>query len=112
MFLSKKIKLLSVNDCWQGRRFKTPAYKTYEKELLHTLPQSKLPETPLMISLVFGFSNSASDIDNPTKPLLDILQKKYGFNDKDIYKLNIEKVKVKKGDEFFAAEISTIIKPL
>ena len=96
-----KIKVLSVNEAFQGRRFKTPAYKNYEKELLLTLPKLEPPKPPFKIYFEFGFSNIMSDWDNPVKPLQDILQKKYGFNDKDIIEALVKKVKVKKGDEYF-----------
>ena len=95
------IKPLSVNQAWQGRKFKTKAYKAFEKEMLILLPKLKKPiTTPIKISLVFGFSNKLSDIDNPIKMVLDILQKKYKFNDRDIYELNIKKEITKKGNEF------------
>lgn len=95
------IKPLSVNKAWQGRRYKTKAYKAFEKEMLLLLPKLKNPiTTPIKISLVFGFSNKLSDIDNPIKMVLDIMQKKYKFNDRDIYELNIKKEITKKGDEF------------
>jgi len=42
----------------------------------------------------------ASDIDNPTKLVLDILQKQYGVNDRDIVHLVLHKKKVAKGKEF------------
>ena len=35
-----KIKPLSVNDAWQGRRFKTDNYKKYERDLMLILPSS------------------------------------------------------------------------
>ena len=95
-----KEKPLSVNRAWQGKRFKTQEYKDYEELLLFTLPKHKTPEGKLHLTIEFGFSNMASDIDNPIKPLLDIMQKRYGFNDKQIYKLTVEKKKVKKGDEY------------
>lgn len=101
------IKPLSVNVCWQGKRFKTPKYKSYETEALYKLPILKLPKPPFMVSYVFGLSNSLSDIDNPVKPFTDILQKKYNFNDRDIMKMVIEKVKVKKGEEFIEFRIET-----
>ena len=56
--------------------------------------------------LIFGFSSKAGDIDNPIKLFLDILQKKYGFNDKNIYELQVEKRDVKKGKEFIQFKIS------
>jgi len=95
------VKPLSVNQCWQGKRFKTPAYKAYEKEcLLQLRPLYIPPASRLVVRLRVWFSNAASDIDNPVKPILDILQKKYGFNDKLIYQLILNKQIVKKGDEF------------
>lgn len=84
-----KIKPLSVNECWQGKRFKTPKYIAYEMELLLLLPKLKL-SPPFNIKITFGIS-ALSDIDNPIKPFLDILQKKYDINDRDIMRLEIIK---------------------
>ena len=102
------IKPLSVNKCWQGRRFKTPIYKGYESELLLKLSKIDTPIGQIKINITFGFSNKGSDIDNPLKPFLDILQKKYGFNDRDIYELNVKKEIVKKGSEFIYFKIYEI----
>jgi Holliday junction resolvase RusA-like endonuclease len=105
--LNLDVKPLSVNKCWQGRRFKTKAYKQYEKAMLQLLPNKQLEfKGNLRIDIVFGFSNSTSDIDNPLKPILDILQKKYGFNDRYIYELNVKKLVVKKGTEFINITIN------
>jgi Holliday junction resolvase RusA-like endonuclease len=101
------IKPLSVNDCWKGQRFKTNVYKSYEKELLYTLPSGKMPEPPYRISFEFGLSNIQSDYDNPVKPLQDILQKKYGFNDVHIQEAFIKKTKVEKGKEYFIFHIES-----
>lgn len=94
--IKQSIKPLSVNDCWVGRRFKTDNYKNYERELLYTLPAKKLPEPPYSIYFEFGFSNKASDLDNPVKCLLDIMQKRYEFNDKEIFEMKVKKKIVKK----------------
>jgi len=94
------IKPLSVNDAWQGRRFKTDAYKNYEGVMLAYLPKINLPEPPFKLTLEFGFSSNASDFDNPVKPFVDILQKKYKFNDKDIHQAVISKKIVPKGSEY------------
>lgn len=102
------IKPLSVNECWRGKRFKTKEYLQYEKDLLLMLPKIKVPEPPYKLSIEFGFSNMASDIDNPVKPFQDILQKKYGINDKNILELNINKTKTEKGKEFIKFSINTI----
>ncbi len=94
------MKPLSVNEAWQGRRFKTDAYKAYEFEMLLRLPYGELPEPPFFVYYEFGFSNPQCDFDNPCKPLGDILQKKYGFNDCDIYEAHIKKVLVDRGKEY------------
>lgn len=94
------IKPLSVNEAWQGRRFRSKKYNKYISDVLMILPQFDVPEGELELSLIFGFSNAASDFDNPVKPFVDCLQKKYGFNDKMIKKCVIQVEKVKKGSEF------------
>ena len=93
-------KPISVNDCWQGKRFKTDKYKIFERDLLWLLPNMTLPEAPYSIILTFGVSNLASDIDNPCKPFIDVLQKRYNFNDKDIMQMHVYKRKTEKGKEF------------
>ena len=103
------IKPLSVNNAWQGRRFKTPAYKAYEQEVLLSLPKITIPDGFLVLRLEFGYSNKLSDIDNGIKPFLDCLQKKYGFNDNRV-KLIIVAVNnnVKKGDEYTKFAIESV----
>lgn len=92
-------KPLSVNTCWRGQRFKTPEYTRYERQIMALLPAIEI-ESVHTLHIEFGFSNKASDLDNPVKPILDILQKKYGFNDRDIYELHIKKTIVPKGNEY------------
>ena len=100
-----KIKPLSINQCWQGRRFKTKVYKSYESELILKLKNTKISNGKLKLIITFGFSNKLSDIDNGLKPFIDILQKKYKFNDRMIYELIVKKEIVKKGKEFIEWEI-------
>lgn len=95
-----EVKPLSVNEVWQGKRFKTDKYRAYERYLLSVIKPFPIPEGDLFIVLEFGFSNVNSDIDNPVKPFIDILQKKLGFNDKRISDLHLRKRKVKKGQEY------------
>ena len=102
------IKPLSVNQCWQGRRFKTPKYKKYQNDLLSILPDTKVPDGFLRINITFGFSSASSDFDNPVKPFVDCLQKKYGFNDKYIKECFIRVEKVSKGNEFIHFQIKGI----
>jgi Holliday junction resolvase RusA-like endonuclease len=103
-------KPLSVNEAWQGKRFKTPIYKIYEETILLSMPKAKIEtEQMLRIEFFFGFSNKASDLDNPVKLLLDIAQKKYGFNDKNVFELNVRKCIVKKGEEFIQMGIYPLL---
>jgi Holliday junction resolvase RusA-like endonuclease len=104
------IKPLSVNQAWCGKRFKTNLYKQYEHDVLLLLPKIKIVEPPYRLNLIVGFSNKASDIDNILKPFLDILQKKYGINDKHIEVLHIEKQIVTKNNDFISFEIVEIKK--
>lgn len=101
-------KPLSVNDAWKGRRFKTDAYKAYEKYVLLILPKQIIPNGKLKLSIQANVSNTQSDIDNPVKPFMDILQKKYGFNDCRVYELNVKKRIVKKGSESILFKIESI----
>jgi len=103
------IKPLSVNGAFQGKKFKTPKYKAFETEMLYKLPKLEInPADKLKLSIVFGFSNKLSDIDNPVKMLSDCLVKKYGFDDRQIYELHVIKEIVKKGSEFISFEITYI----
>ena len=106
------VKPLSVNEAWKGRRSKTGSYKAYEKELLFLLANKKAVDfdrdSQLDAYVRFGFSSAGSDIDNPVKPLLDILQKKYGFNDSRIYRLTLEREQVNKGEEYIFFELKEL----
>ena len=102
------IKPLSVNEAWQGRRFKTKKYIHYESIMLKLLPKINMTNPPYRLNITVGFSNKASDLDNILKPFIDILQKKYGINDKHIEILHIEKQIVTKKNEFISFEILSI----
>lgn len=73
------------------------------------LPPLNIPRaTPLSISIVYGFATLASDIDNPTKPLLDILQKKYGIDDKRFFEKHEYKRITWTGHEFIEIQINVL----
>ena len=103
-----KIKPLSVNECWRGRRFKTDKYGDYENAMLYLLRKQKLPEPPFHVHIILYLSNPLADIDNPVKPILDILQKKFNFNDKLVTKLTVEKHIRSKGEEKIWFDISSL----
>lgn len=91
------IKALSVNQAWQGRRFKTKKYKDYEKECLLLLPEKKMIMGYVEISFLFYLKYFATqDTDNLLKPIIDILVKKgYIQDDRYIVRLRAEKIKSK-----------------
>ena len=104
------IKPLSVNDCWQGKRFKTPLYKAFEKEMMFMIPSTKEKFSDMLsVSFEFGFSSTLADLDNPVKPTMDILQKKFGFNDRHVFEINLRKYIVEKGKEFISVRIENLL---
>ena len=58
------------------------------------------PLGKLELTIKVGFSSPLADVDNMLKPFIDILQKKYNFDDKNIYKITVEKELVSKHREF------------
>lgn len=100
-----KVKPLSLNSAYRGRRFTTPELLSYKKQIHILSPRIEIPEGKLLVRYVFGVSSKNSDGDNLIKVLQDALAEKYCFNDKIIYKWEVEKVDVKKGQEFVAFEI-------
>lgn len=108
MSITIKIAPLSINKAYRGRRFKTPEYDKWSKDVAMLLPKKfKMPEPPYEMEITFGFSNKASDVDNGNKTFIDLLQWVYKFNDKEIYKLTSIKQIVKKGQEFITFKVKT-----
>ena len=103
------IKPLSVNQAWKGRRFKTSKYKSFELDMMVLLPKLDLQlKGDLYIKISYGFSSKLCDIDNPCKLVLDCLVKKYGFDDRQVFKLHQEKEIVPKGKEYIKIKINEI----
>ena len=99
------IKPLSVNDAWQGRRFKSKDYKQYEKDMQILLPRdSKIWDEPIRVSYHFKLRNAGrTDIDNLIKPLQDILVRSGIItNDNLIVEMNARKTR----DTFDSVEVS------
>jgi len=106
------IKPLSVNQCRQWKRFKTKKYKEYESILLVMLPKLNVPDWDLKLTIERGFSSKLSDNTNPLKPFEDILQKKYGFDDRRVVETVMRKRLVKKWQEYIEFDISAQEKEL
>jgi len=102
------IKPLSVNAIWKGKRYKTKDYNKYERDVLFLLPKLKVTGERLCIYFVVAYSSRGADIDNFVKPFVDILQKKYDFNDSRIYELHVYKRVVPKGKEYVEFKITEL----
>ena len=102
------VKPLSVNDAYIGRRFASPALKAFKSEMGYLLPKISVPDGKLSVFYRFGVASRASDGDNLIKAFQDCLSAQYGFNDNKIYKWSIEKVLVKKGEEFIEFSIDML----
>ena len=101
-----KLKPLSVNEAWKGRRKKTDKYIGYTLLVKSLLKPLDIPDGELVVTLTFGFSSRGGDVDNPVKCFIDILSKYYGFNDNRIVEMHLRKIVVDKGGEFINFDIS------
>lgn len=106
------IKPMSVNRAYKGRKYKTPGYTGYTEHILLCLNAYTPPDIdfkkPFGISYTFGMSSRAGDVDNPVKPLQDILSRKYGFNDNMVYEIRAYKRIVPKEQEFVSCHFYQI----
>jgi len=100
---------LSVNDAWEGRRFKTPEYKEFEEICLYTLPKKRMLRGIVEIEYRFHLKyHKTSDYDNFIKCFQDILVKRgYIEDDRFIYKATIYKIPSEREQD----RIEVIIKP-
>ena len=64
------------------------------------LPRKEVPDGEFWISFEVWYSDKKSDLDNFLKPFLDVLSKKYNFNDNKIYEMKLKKKIVDKGNEY------------
>lgn len=76
--------------------YKKPAYKKYEKEIYYQLKKIKdfdfTTKYDLSIEIIFKAKNkNIGDLDNITKPILDIISKYYNFDDRNIVELKLKK---------------------
>jgi Holliday junction resolvase RusA-like endonuclease len=99
------IKALSVNSCYQGKRFKNQLHKDYVKEVMSQLPIKFIGIPPYKLVIEFGLSSKLQDLDNCIKVFQDCLTVKYNFNDREIYEIQAVKYNVPKGNEYIKFDI-------
>lgn len=93
--LEIEIKPLSVNSAWKGRRYRSDEYERYRRDMFYLIPRpEEMYVVPLQVRIYMGLaSHKSSDVDNPLKPMLDILGDiGYYRDDNLIYDLRVVKV--------------------
>jgi len=89
----------------------TKEYREFKSDIFELLGGHKYafkPTDKFKLSLVVGYSNSLSDLDNSFKPLLDSMQLAMGFDDRQVFEIEALKDKVSKGDEYIMVRLETI----
>ena len=108
-----KQKPFSVNDAWQGQRFRTKLYVAFAERVTRILQLIRPPkpdaDAPLFAHYMWGLSNVLSDVDNPAKPFQDVLFDAWKMKEKDhrVRFMILEKIKTKKGQEFIGFHVDT-----
>lgn len=97
MNLNLKVKPLSINAAYSGRRFKTEGYRDFSDEVLYLLPRrfEKICGE-LSMKYIFHVKNyEKSDVDNMVKTIQDLLvQSEIIADDKHIKEIYCRKEKV------------------
>jgi len=97
-----RIRPISSNSIWQGRRFKTKEYNYFIEEALYKMSEKEmLKGERLGVFLDFYYKYAArSDLDNFLKPTIDLLvRKKWIKDDRFIYFLQAQKFIIKDEEE-------------
>ena len=106
------VKPFSANQMHYAKFKKdTKEYRAFKSEIFALLGGIKYDiksTDKFKLSLVVGFSNSLSDLDNSFKPLLDSMQLSMGFDDKQIFEVEALKDKVPKGSEYIMVRLEKI----
>lgn len=89
---------------------KTVEYRKYQDTIKECLKDQKwsFSDRPLFFDIQVGLSSKLADLDNTIKPILDTYQFVYKeFNDKNVYKIHMEKNMVEKGKEYLYVTIQS-----
>jgi len=107
-----KIKPISINKCWQGRRYKTPEYTNWRIAFGLLASNSVRFSGYIEINLKFYIHNyKMADVDNFIKPTLDALvDKNIIDDDRFIKRIISEKFQIAKNiDEHIYINIKNIM---
>jgi Holliday junction resolvase RusA-like endonuclease len=98
MNIRLNLRALSVNEAFQGRRFKTKKHKQFEKDVSILLPKNiQTKKGYVNIHYRFYLQNwKKTDVDNLLKPLTDVLVRNGVIeDDRKIIKIIAEKIPYK-----------------
>lgn len=88
---------MSVNTAWKGQRFKSKAYKQFEKDFVKIVPVNKesISKGEIEVHYKFYVKNYAlTDVDNLIKQTQDLLVKRgYISDDRKIVLISAMKIK-------------------
>ena len=101
------IKPLSINKAFQGRRFKTKDYKGYERDLHALGGHFETIKGDVEVTVEWYLKNDKmTDIDNPTKLVLDYLTKAGAYeDDRKIRVLHLYKYETPTKEDYFRITI-------
>jgi len=108
------VKPLSINAAYTLKRKKSAKYRKFEEMMAlelfgYEIPNKKdVKAMKFKLDIHWGFATSLSDVDNPIKTLLDVLQRWFGFDDKQIMHIAATKTVVGKGKEFINFTLTEI----
>ena len=109
-----EFKPISVNAAYTGKRHSTREKKIFMNQMARALRYVEIDcPPPYKMTWIFHIS-AASDLDNCLKIAQDCLFEHFKttnkkINDKQVHKIEAEKVICKKGEERFFVEIDTFI---
>lgn len=79
---------------WLGRKTDSEEYRRWNKQAIRLLPEVWIPDGPLSIYISVFYKSKLSDLDNAFKPFLDLLQKRYRFDDRRVFHIRARKLLV------------------
>lgn len=95
------IKPISINSCFQGRRFRTTTFKKWQEAVIYSLPKAVSDKKSIAITIYLYLKNPLrSDIDNYIKPIIDCIVKRGIIRD-DRYIKYLEVIKKQNKKEGF-----------
>lgn len=99
------IKPISINACFQGRRFRTGEFKRWQRAVIHKLPKGKENSENIKITIIICLKCPLrSDLDNYAKPIIDCCVKA-GLIKDDRYICEIKMLKIRSKKEGFGIMI-------